>query len=187
MSAHELDKLTDEQSFEMLFRTYYKVLVQFASQYVTDIDTAEEIVQETFANFWDKLDRIHIKTSVKSYLYGAVRNACLNYLKHLNVRANHATEIKYTADYADGNDFLELEELKTKIENALNQLPEKCRTVFEMSRFEQKKYREIAQILSISEKTVENQMGKALKILRVELGEYLTLWLLFILWNGGKL
>ncbi len=180
--------LKDDHSFEQVFRTFYQALAGFALKYVGDPETAEEIVQETFTSIWEKVDEINIQTSIKSYLYGAVRNACLNHIKHQRVVREHADyEIHRSSQFSSGFDALEVEELQEKINSALGKLPEKCREVFELSRYEELKYKEIADRLDISIKTVENQMGKALKILREELGTYLPVFLLFLeWWHGGK-
>lgn len=175
----------DEKHFENIFREHYTGLVNFARHYVTDPDEAESIVQELFTGLWSKADSITIRTSVKSYLYGAVRNACLNYLKHLKVQNAYTEHQLHLATDLDTTDFLELDELKARIDEAFEQIPEKCREIFELSRYEGKKYHEIADELNLSIKTVENQMGKALKILRRELQDYLLLIFIFIT-HGGK-
>jgi RNA polymerase sigma-70 factor (ECF subfamily) len=143
-------------------------------------DTAEEIVQEMFSSIWIKVESIEIRTSVKSYLFGAVRNACLNYLKHQKIERKYEEHELHKPDFHD-IDFLELDELQDKIDEALKSLPDKCREIFEMSRFEEKKYKEIAENLGLSIKTVETQMSRALKVMRNSLGKYLPITLLIIL------
>ncbi len=177
----------DEKAFESIFRTYYSPLAWFALKYVSDQDIAEEVVQEVFTNIWIKSQSVVVETSIKSYLYGAVRNACLNYLKHQKIEQAYADRVKMTVSHGEAVDTLELDELKERIAVAMDRLPEKCREIFEMSRYDGKKYKEIAQELKLSQKTVENQMGKALKILREELGDYLpvVLWLISV--YGGKI
>ncbi|WP_258102931.1 RNA polymerase sigma-70 factor [Marinoscillum sp. MHG1-6] len=167
--------LTDERVISALFQEHYQSLVSFTFQYVRDKDLSEELVQEVFAKLWADGYKIKIQTSAKSYLLGAVRNAALNYLKHVKVQNTYAQHQMYVASNDEIQDFLEYDELKLKLEHALKQLPEKCREIFELSRFEEKRYKEIANELGISLKTVENQMGKALKILRQELGDYLPI------------
>ncbi len=149
------------------------MLVGFSFQYVEDGDVAEDVVQDVFSNLWNQSDRIEVKTNVKSYLFGAVRNACLNQLKHLKVVKSHENAT-IQSEAADTSDFMEMDELQKKIESALCQLPEKRRQIFEMSRFEGKKYHEIADELDISIKTVETQMSRTLKVMRDILGSYLT-------------
>lgn len=147
-------------------------MIGFAHQYLNDWVTAEEVVQDMFSNIWSKSDSIKIRTNTKSYLYGSVRNACLNILKHQKVISAHHEYVKNANDFYE-NDFLELNELEEKISQGLEQLPSKCREIFELSRFEEKKYKEIAETLNISVKTVETQMSKALKVMREVLGQYL--------------
>jgi len=154
----------------------YGPLCGFALGFIGDRDEAEELVQETFVKFWEKRDEISIETSIKSYIYSAVRNACLNYLKHIKVRQAHVAEEKH---FGEPTEEILQTEVSENIELAIKKLPAKCREVFELSRFKGMKYQEIAEYLNISVKTVENQMGKALKVLRVELAEFLTI--LFIL------
>ena len=178
--------IADEKVFEGIFREYYSDLAGFALKYVKDTEVAEEIVQELFSDIWTKTDLLSIKTSLRSYLFGAVRNACLNYIKHQKVKQKHADRTRFSTPQNEATDFLELDELKQKIEVALNKIPEKCREIFELNRFEGKRYKEIADELNLSLKTVENQMGKALKIMREELGEYLAIALLFLVTHGGK-
>ncbi len=179
--------LTDENAFESIFRVHYSSLAYFALKYVKDKELAEEIVQEMFTNIWDKAQDVSIQTSIQSYLFGAVRNACLNYLKHQKVKMAYAEQVKFSSNTQDLSDTLEFDELKRRLEGALDRLPEKCREVFEMSRFDGLKYKEIATELNISQKTVENQMGKALKILREELGDYLPVILWILNFYGGKI
>ena len=143
-------------------------------QYLKSKSLAEEIVQEVFFKFWEKSDSIAIRTTIKSYLYGAVRNTCLNHIKHLGVR--HKFDQSFQPETSQlPTDIVEFDELKQQINEALNALPEKCRIVFEKSRFEEKSYKEIAEELDISVKTVENQMGKALKVMRDKLGHLMPL------------
>ena len=145
----------------------------FAYNYLEDGDAAEDIVQEVFSTVWSKASEIDIRTNLKSYLFGAVRNACLNVLKHRKVVDSHEKEVGGIESFLDV-DFLEMDELQSKVNEALEALPEKRRQIFEMSRYEGKKYHEIAAELDISIKTVETQMGRTLRHLREILGPYLT-------------
>ncbi|SHH85507.1 RNA polymerase sigma-70 factor, ECF subfamily [Chryseolinea serpens] len=177
-------KSGDITAFEMLFRTYYQPLCNYAYTFVQDRDEAEEIVQSTFLNVWEKRDNLSIHTGVKPYLYAMVRNASLNVLKHEKIKQQHVTMELAVAERSveSVTRTVMASELETKIYKAMDKLPEQCRLVFKLSRFEELKYSEIAEQLDISIKTVENQMGKALKIMRDQLKDYLPL--LIVLMNG---
>ncbi|MDZ4665986.1 MAG: RNA polymerase sigma-70 factor [Bacteroidota bacterium] len=171
----------DKDVFENVFKTYYQVLCNYACSTVKDMDEAEEVVQNTFFNIWNKRDVLEVK-NLKAYLYRAVHNDCLNKIKHAKVRQVYAADYKATANvgYDDASQKLQGKELSSQINKAIDSLPEQCCNVFKLSRFEHMKYAEIAEYLGISVKTVENHMGKALKLLRVQLKDYLPL-LIFLL------
>lgn len=164
-------------AFEMLFKTYYQPLCRYATSYLKDADSAEEVVQAAFIGLWEKRKTITIETSLKSYLYRAIRNSCLNELKHGQVKQKYFAQesLKEEAQSAPADHLAIHTELEEKIRAAIQTLPEQCRLIFRMSRFEELKYQEIADQLNLSVKTVENQMGKALKIMRTQLKEYLPL------------
>ena len=173
----------DKEVFGEVFKTYYERLCNYANSMLNNMDEAEEMVQGTFLTLWEKRDAIDIHTSVKSYLYQAVHNQSLNRIKHYKVRQIHTSYILNSADDSvdSGNEKVIADELETKINEAVSSLPEQCRKVFQMSRFENLTYAEISQQLNISVKTIENHMGKALRIMREKLKDYLPLlvWLLF--------
>lgn len=169
------------KQFEQLFRELFKPLCSFALKYTRDIDEAKGLVQEAFISVWEKMETLPPDTHYRSYLYTAVRNRCLNYLR----------DRKKTVDLSDVSELLlpqvegqtpEARELEITIEKAINSLPEKCREVFELSRFADLKYIQIAEKMGISVKTVEAQMSKALHALRDRLGGFLVL-LLLINWR----
>ncbi len=170
--------------FEMFFRAYYQPLCNYAYTFVQDRDEAEEIVQSAFLSVWEKRESIEIRTSLKSYLYTMVRNACLNVIKHEKIKQKHIGEELATAErsYDSVSQRVNSSELETRIQVSMEKLPEQCRLIFKLSRFEELKYAEIADQLNISVKTVENQIGKALKIMREELKDYLPL--ILVLMNG---
>jgi len=174
----------DISAFEMLFKTYYQPLCNYAYSFVQDRDEAEEIVQATFLSVWEKRDNLAIHTGVKPYLYAMVRNASLNVLKHDKIKQQHAAMELAVAERSVESvaRTVMASELENRIFKALDKLPEQCRLVFKLSRFEELKYAEIAEQLNISVKTVENQMGKALRIMREQLKDYLPL--LLVLMNG---
>ena len=174
----------DITAFEMIFKNFYQPLCNYAYTFVQDRDEAEEIVQATFLSVWEKRDNLTIHTGVKPYLYAMVRNASLNVLKHEKIKQQHAAVELAVAERSSESvsRTVMASELEERIYKALNKLPEQCRLIFKLSRFEELKYAEIADQLNISVKTVENQMGKALKIMREQLKDYLPL--LIVLMNG---
>ncbi len=184
--THQLVALKegDITAFEMMFRTHYQPLCHYAYTFVQDKDEAEEIVQSTFLSVWEKRATLEIRTAVKPYLYAMVRNACLNVIKHEKIKQKHAGEEIALGErsYEPVTQTVFTSELEKKIYEAMEKLPEQCRLVFKLSRFEELKYVEIANQLDISVKTVENQMGKALRIMREQLRDYLPL--LIVMMNG---
>ncbi|BDX37520.1 DNA-directed RNA polymerase sigma-70 factor [Tenuifilaceae bacterium CYCD] len=174
----------DEQVFETIFRTYYERLCNYANTILSDMDEAEEMVQSAFLTVWEKHDTLEIHTSVKSYLYRAVHNSCLNRVKHYKVRKTYGDSVKNQTEllHDDASQDLIGSELDAIVANAIDSLPDQCRLVFKLSRFENLTYAEIAEQLGISLKTVENHMVKALKVLREKLKDYLPvlIWLLFM-------
>lgn len=171
----------DEVTFEQVYKHYLRPLHVYAISMLKDEDVAQGMVQNVFLKLWERRERLSFSGSIQAYLYGAVYNECLNNLRHQKVKVNHQLyAVHAMTDNDTTGNGAELLDLKEKLQQALNDLPEKCRTVFQMSRFEELKYQEIADKLSISIKTVEAQMGKALKILRLKLADYLPLliWLI---------
>ncbi len=165
----------DEASFDALFRTWYAPLVRYAYSFTEgDQDEAEELVQEAFVKLWGQRANLGVQHSVKAYLYRMVHNQALNRLRSAKVQEKYVQH--QTRQMAQEFESApELPELQQRLQKVLTALPAQCRQVFELSRFEELKYREIAEQLGISIKTVETHMGKALRIMRQELAEYLTL------------
>jgi RNA polymerase sigma-70 factor (ECF subfamily) len=171
----------DEPTFERVYRHFLKPLHVYAINILKDEDAAEGMVQNVFLKLWERKEQLNLSGSIQAYLYASVYNACLNYLRHQKVRLTHEDQIAYAmTNKGETGNRAELMDLKQKLQQAMNELPEKCRTIFQLSRFEELKYQEIADRLGISVKTVENQMGKALKVLRLKLVDYLPLiiWLI---------
>ena len=164
-------KLGKEKAYEQLFHNYYPQLTVFATKYVLDIEMAKEIVQTVFVRLFEKRKSISIQTSIKSYLYQSVRNECLNQIRHDKAHKEHLEQIKQQSEDTsiEWTDKIIETELEYRIFQSINNLPDKCRQIFNMSRFKGKKNQEIADILKISKRTVETQISKALKILRKEL------------------
>ncbi len=160
-------KKSDQKAFEIIFRLYYQPLSKFAQRIIDDEEVSADIVQEVFIQFWEQRQSIS-NTNIKSYLYTVVKNKALNHIRHLQVKLKHTNEVLHSIDeayeYETGN-----EELNLKIVSSIDKLPEQCKKIFIMSRMHGLKQNEIAEELNISIKTVKNQIGKALKILRAEL------------------
>ena len=172
-----------ETAFEAVFKTHFKRLYAYAFTIVKEEMAAEEMVQNVFYKIWEKKGRVSITSSVTAYLYRSVYHESLNYLKHQKVKAAyqaHATS-EGIHQWDSATSRMHLSELEQNLNRALAELPEQCRTIFQMSRFEELKYQEIADRLGLSIKTVENQMGKALKILRIKLVDYLPLVIAFLI------
>jgi RNA polymerase sigma-70 factor (ECF subfamily) len=165
----------DIKEFEELFKTYYSELCHFALKYTKNEENAEETVQDVFFNLWEKRNRISIKTSVKSYLFIAVRNKCLQEINHLKVIRKYEKSIDKDTEIVAHNpaDDMIYSESMELFNEALKTMPEKCRTVFKMSRFDGMKYMEIAYELSVSVKTVEAYISRALKHFRNYFPEYI--------------
>lgn len=170
----------DELAFGIIFDAYYGALVRYAHTILRDMDEAEDVVQSVFIRIWQGRERLDEVVMLRSVLYKAVQNGCFNKLKHLKVRAVHAKSVQHYGEQYDYNEGVLNSELQRRIEEVIEGLPAQCGKIFKMSRFEEMKYQEIADALGLSVKTVENQMGKALKILRVELKDYLPLVLIFL-------
>ena len=166
---------TGEQAFEQVFKTNFRNLHAYAHTIIRDEIMAEEIVQNVFCRLWEKKSKVDIQTSLTAYLFKSVYHESLNYLKHLKVRAAYSryaqVQMNNHSDHAEKK--ILLGDLESKLNKALSELPEQCRTIFQMSRFEELKYQEIADRMGLSVKTIENQMGKALKLLRLKLVDFL--------------
>ncbi|MES2779705.1 MAG: RNA polymerase sigma-70 factor [Bacteroidota bacterium] len=176
----------DIRSFERVFNLYAEQLVRYATTIVKDNDDAEDIVQQLFVALWDKKGIPDVNGSLKSYLYRSVYNSSLNKLKQVKVRESYASDMTYVSDgfTASASESVEHKETVKRVDAAIEELPEQCKLIFKMSRIEQLKYQEIADQLGLSVKTVEAQMGKALKHMRTRLKDYLPALVIYILFNN---
>lgn len=164
-------KAGNAEAFEQIFKNHYNDLARFCFSLVRDETVAEEITQEVFIYLWEKKEQIEISSSLKSYLYSAIKNKSINYIKYDLPKQRilmdlSDTFISSSHDYQEPG---EVKRLKKKIQWAINQLPEKCKQIFLLSRYGGLTYQEIAEELDLSVKTVENQMSIALKKLRESL------------------
>lgn len=172
---------------ETLFREHYQGLSRYAFSILKDQEEAEDVVQKLFVKLWEKRREIDIWKDVKSYLYRSTYNASLNELKRIKRHTMYETADRENGFQSDNESSAKVirDELEKHIEDAIQTLPAKCGEVFRMSRFNEYSYKEIAEKLDISIKTVENHMGKALRIMREELEEYLPAIIVTILWMKG--
>jgi RNA polymerase sigma-70 factor (ECF subfamily) len=174
-------KSGDEKAYRQLFDEYYDDLCRFALMYAKDKDAAEEIVQNFFVQFWIKKENISINLSLKSYLFSSVRNGALNYIRDKKKLTSIDDNIEYldSISYHESDENnIDLKDLNTRVFESIENLPQKCREIFKLSRMENLTYKEIAEKLSISQKTVENQIGIALKKLHENLKPYLEILLI---------
>ncbi|MEL7587153.1 MAG: RNA polymerase sigma-70 factor [Prolixibacteraceae bacterium] len=176
----------NKKAFEILFRKYYGRLCAYAASFVSQNETAEDLVTEVFLNLWEKKETVQINDSVSAYLFRSVRNSCLNYLtreksRRLMVSVHEVTLHQIKMEYTPSEnppDRLMDEELRKKISEEIEKLPEQCREIFQLSRMEELSHKEIAKKLGISENTVKVQIYRALIKLRNGLKDYLPVLLL---------
>lgn len=163
------------RTFERVFKAYYEELCHFANRYLKNLDLSEEAVQDVFFNIWKQRENISIRTSLKSYFYASTRNKCLKMLREEKMQNQYSNYMKNTGAPRATTplDELNARELHFLIERTIDELPQRTRMIFRLSRYEGLKYAEIAEKLSISVKTVEANMGRALKTFRKNLDEYL--------------
>lgn len=168
-------------AFERLFRAYFAYLCTTAYKFIPNSQVVEDLSQDVFFEVWRRRNDLQIKSSLKAYLRRAVINKALNYIRDQQPRLFEEIQDDKASSAVDIQTVLEGNDLQKVLDTSIDQLPEKCRIIFLMSRYDDMSYREIAEQLGISPKTVENQISKALKILRARLGPYLSTTLL-IFW-----
>lgn len=175
-------KSGNAKSFEALFKQWYEPLCRYAHSILHHQEEAEDITQKTFCKLWELHEKLEIHTSIQSYLYRMVHNECLNRIKQWRMQSEH-NEMVAVGDVGanDVEQSVVHKELSHQIELAIAALPERCRQVFLLSRKQHFSYAKIAKTLQISPNTVETQMVKALKTLRVHLKDYLLIGLGFLL------
>jgi RNA polymerase sigma-70 factor (ECF subfamily) len=164
----------DRDAFDAIFRAHYAALVRLAEGLLPGRGLAEEVVQDVMLELWRRRESLTVQESLRAYLFRATRNRALNRLRHERVEMVSAPLVRSgTVREADAEPNLVEMEIRAALEQALERLPERCREVFTLSRTHGLRYAEIAQALDISVKTVEAQMGKALRLLRQELAPWL--------------
>ncbi len=177
----ELLKGDPDKAIELLFRQYYSYVCKMVYQVVPEANVAEDLAQDIFFEMWRRKDQLNI-TSIRAYLRRAALNRTLNYLRNRKIKWDDELSFpEQESRETPTQESVETAELEQMIEAAIDQLPERCRAVFLLSRFEELSHQEIADELDISVKTVENQITKALKYLRKALQPYLSANLLFLL------
>ncbi|MFK7979236.1 MAG: RNA polymerase sigma factor [Saprospiraceae bacterium] len=172
-------------ALQRIFNHYYKYLVVTGYNITGDNEKAKDLVQDVFYELWKKREKLDIQSSLKSYLRRAVVNRSLNYIK-TQKRFDFGDE-NFDAQTPDqtvsAQKTLEAQDLKSALNKAINGLPAKCKAIFMLSRYEKLSHKEIAAKLDISTKTIENQITKALKIVRAAVEKYDALGLLILLLN----
>ncbi|MCP3928324.1 MAG: RNA polymerase sigma-70 factor [Bacteroidetes bacterium] len=170
-------KANNRDALKEIFEMYYSDLCQTTYRFIRDRNTVEDLTQEVFIRFWEKRHKLVINSSLKAYLHRMAINEALGYLRKNKRFTEEALSPQLSTETsASGEDQYLHNELRDNVAQAIDTLPPKCRTIFQLSRYEELTYREIAKKLDISVKTVENQMGKALKILRKKLRSYINLF-----------
>ena len=171
------DSAEFEKLFAEIYRKYYGDLCMYALRFINDEDESEEIVQEIIFKLWEQKEQLQAVNSLKSYLFRSVHNRCLNYIKHQAHKNKYSDraytemkkiELEAVEDYQN-------KELEEKVQKAIDDLPDRCKEVFRMSRFDGKKNKEISEDLGISVKAVEANITRALSSLRESLNKYLKI------------
>ncbi|MFZ1750666.1 MAG: RNA polymerase sigma-70 factor [Saprospiraceae bacterium] len=170
----------DKATFEELFKEHYDGMYRYCQTMVNDISEVEDIIQGVFTDLWQDRHKLVIHTSIQAFLYKGVYFKCMNNIKHAKVAQKY---VRSTPDHESHmvGDTMIYQEVAEKIDQVMRTLPEQCRKIFAMSRFDGLRYKEIAETLQLSPKTIENQMGKALKTMRVALSEYIHIIVFTIL------
>jgi len=172
----------DKKIYDLVFKSYYSGLCTFAKDYLRSLDAAREISQEVFLYLWENRGKLQINSSLKAYLYRSVHNRCLNYIRD-NLTLSHKEiqfdQLKNQADLLfigipeDVHDKFFSEQMEQELETAIELLPEQCKRIFRLCRYENLTYKEIAKLLNISPSTIKTQMSRAMKKLREKMIRYL--------------
>lgn len=173
-------KSGDKRFFDLVFKNYYSGLLSFAKDYLRSQEAAQEIIQDLFLFLWENKEKVQIKTSLKAYLYRSVHNRCLTFLR------DSASQNRLQFDHIKGNANLLIEEIsetvfdrafaehaEKELEETIESLPEQCRKIFRLNRYEKLTYPQIAEKLGISLSTVKTQMSRAMNTLYEKMKKYL--------------
>jgi len=166
----------DTATFERLFLMYYNPLCRFVNKYLNSTELSEDVVQEVFAKIWENREDWVLKTSLQSYLYKACKNKALDHIKHIKVKQRYLQENsdQEITDNGLASDPLEKSDFIRDVQKAIEQLPKRSKLIYKLHRQDGLTYREISEVLEISQKTVESQMSIALKTLRKKLSSYVS-------------
>ena len=164
----------DAETFRLVFDACYEGLCRYAFTMLKNTEEAEDVVQFMFLKLWDKREQLNIRQTVRSYLFKSVYHRCINHLEHKNIIRNHQRNSQSIPNQDTQPPEIFPDELGESILKAIDKLPPRCRRIFIMSRYEELTYAEIAVRLNISVNTIQNQICKALKILREELKDMLV-------------
>ncbi len=186
-------KKGDSKAFESVFKFWYEPLVNFADEYISDLESSRNIVQTIFMKLWEKHQLVDPASNLKSYLYLATRNACLSHIRHLKVESayfqktlknSEDLQLNYEALEELDIDRIDFQKLENIIQETIDSLPERCREVFLLSRVHDMKNREIAEKLDITVKAVEANITRALAKLRENTSQYLPELVFFLIFNS---
>lgn len=173
--------LGDASAFEKLFKSYYQLLVDFCFLLVEDVSLAENIVQEVFLKIWENRVKLNLEIKIKSYLYRAVKNKALDYLRHVKIVKNRIEDVyDLNIQGKTPEEKLSEEEIVEFLIKLIEKLPEKCKLIFYMSKYDNLKYSEIAEIQNISIRTVESHIVRALKFLRERIFKFFLVFFFLI-------
>ena len=182
----------DSKAFESVFKFWYEPMVNFADEYIADTESAKNIVQNIFMRLWEKHHLVDPDSNLKSYIYMATRNACLSHLRHLRVemaffekakKNSEDLQLNYEALHELDIEKIDFSKLEILIQDSIEALPERCREVFLMSRYDELKNKEIAEKLDITVKAVEANITRALTKLRENTRDYLPELVFFLIFN----
>lgn len=166
----------DRDAFKELFFTFYPSVCVYAARYISSPETCEDIVQDTFYHLWKNRKNIELTNSFRNLLITSVKNNCIDYLRKQSVRQNYLQK-QAIIDITNTPEIIyTINELENMIYTALSNLPEKVKKAFELSRFDNLTYNQIAKEMAVSPKTVEAYISKALNVLRIELKDYLPIF-----------